>query len=455
MRERVVRRSVVLAAVLMVGGAAATTADNLFTGDTVGVPLAVDLGTVAPGELITVEVPFVLACANSSHVNPGQVVTLHPGILNPAGGGTITATETTIGPPPAEPPELAWPLDGAACPVGIAPMVSNGPTVVTIVAPLAEGENYLFQVGYSDSFEPQSSNDGTAISGLFNFASFTLDVVSNTPPTLILPDPVTQEGDVAGGAVAAYAFGATDAEDDPDPDALCTPAPGGFVPLGTTQVSCTVTDSAGLTTTGGFDLTVVDTTDPTLTGVPPGLELQTAQGGGAVLAYALPTATDVVDGDPTVACSPAPGATAPLGDSEVTCTATDDSGNQASATFPVHVSFLSATWESPVGGDPAVLVGNHGRTVPVKAQLYVDGVALTTGRVDLAAGPCGGSPVLTVPMEWRADSLRWFAHLDTALLPGPGCYTVTASVDGGGGPAFTLDLRGAVQASKPGRAGRS
>lgn len=447
MRERVVRRALVLTATLTVAAAAVVSADTLHTGDSLDGPTAMDL-TFAPGETRAVDVPFVLVCAGTSHLNPGQQAFLTPSILMTVPpGGAASPANVTVGPPPA-----GWPVDGAAC-NGVAPHVSVVPDAVTLTAPLTEGQDLPFQVSWTRTY---STGDASGISGsLFTFASFTIDVVSNTPPTLILPTGVTQEGDATGGAVAAYAFGATDAEDDPDPTAVCTPTPGDFVSLGTTHVACTVTDSGGLTTTGGFDLTVVDTTDPTLSGVPLGLELQTAHAGGAILAYALPTATDVVDADPTVACNPAPGATAPLGDSEVTCTATDDSGNQASATFPVHVALVSATWESPVGGDPPVLVGNHGRTVPVKVQLWVDGVALTSGRVDLVAGPCGGAPSLTVPMEWRSDSVRWFAHLDTTLLPGPGCYTVGASVDGGAGPSFTLDLRGAVEASAPGRSRRS
>lgn len=448
MRERVIRRALVLTAALSVAAATVASADTLHTGDSLAGPTAMDLGAFAPGETRTVDVPFVLVCANSNHLNPGQQAFLTPSILMQVPpGGAASAANVTVGPPPT-----GWPIDGAAC-NGVAPFVSVVPDAVTLTAPLAEGQDLPFQVSWTRTL---SAGDASGISGSdFTFASFTIDVVSNTPPTLILPSDLTQEGDTVGGAIAAYSFGATDAEDDPDPTPVCAPAPGDFVPLGTTQVACSVTDSGGLTATGDFDLTVVDTTDPTLSGVPVGLELQAAEGGGAILAYALPTATDVVDADPIVACSPAPGETAPLGDSEVTCTATDDSGNQASATFRVHVSLVSATWESPVGGDPAVLVGNHGRTVPVKVQLFVDGVALTSGAVDLVAGPCGGTALLSVPMTWMPDAPRWLAHLDTSRLPGPGCYTVAASVDGGGGPTFTLDLRGAVEASAPGRARRS
>jgi hypothetical protein len=331
--------------------------------------------------------------------------------------------------------------------------VSNAPSVVTINAPALDGQDYFFQVGYTRVLTPASPGDSTAVNA-FAFAGFTLDVVSNTPPTLILPSSFTVEGDTTGGATAAYSFGATDAEDEPDPLATCAPAPGSFLPLGTTGVSCSVSDSGGMSASGGFDVTVVDTTAPTLANVPAGLVLAADGGGGATLAYDLPTATDVVDASPTVACVPAPGATAPVGDSTVTCSATDDSGNTARATFGVHVSSATAAWESPIGGDPAFLVGNFGRTVPVKADLFVDGVEKSSGSVTLTAAPCGGAPVWAEAMTWQADVSRWAGHLDTDQLPGPGCYTVTAALDGGAGPSFQLDLRGAVTTSAPGQVKR-
>lgn len=451
MRERIVRRALVVAAALTLAAGAAASADTLWSGDTVGVPGSFDLGAVAPGATIHLDVPFTLACAGTSHVDPDQVVKLTPTILSTMGGGTIAATDTTIGPPPD-----GWPLDGDGCPAGTGPITSNAPSEVTIVAPLVDGEDYLFQVGYARMFEPPSANDDPAISGSgFTFATFTVDVVSNTAPTLILPSSFTLEGDTTGGATAAYAFGATDAEDHPDPTAACAPAPGDFAPLGTTAVSCSVTDLSGLTTTGGFEITVVDTTAPLLAGLPDGLVLAAADSSGAILAYDLPTATDVVDPEPTVVCVPAPGAVAPVGESTVTCTATDDSGNVAAASFPVHVANATAAWEAPVGGDPAWLVGNYGRTVPVKVALFVDRIALTSGPVDLVVRLCGGgTPLWSEAMSWQPDAARWFGHLETAELPGPGCYTVTAALDGASGPTFRLDLRAAVGTSAPGSAGR-
>jgi hypothetical protein len=325
---------------------------------------------------------------------------------------------------------------------------------VTITAPDTTGAGRLFQVGYGRTYEPIATNDGSNVSGsMFTVVSYSLDVVSNTAPVLDLPSAVTLEGDTTGGALAAYAASATDAEDDPDPLPVCTPAVGAFVALGTTQVDCTVTDGGGQTASGSFDLTVVDTTAPSLSDVPTSFELTTGSTLGATVTYALPTATDVVDPAPTVTCDPASGSLLPIGTTVVGCTATDASGNTASASFDVTVRYVAARWESPIGGDPAWLVANHGRTVPVKLAMLVSGTEWSGGTVDLVVTACGGGDTLaSAAMSWQPDSSRWMGHLDTARLPGPGCYTGMASPNGSDGPTFRLDLRQAAEQSAPGRA---
>jgi hypothetical protein len=67
---------------------------------------------------------------------------------------------------------------------------------------------------------------------------------------------MTVEADAPAGWSATYTVSATDAEDDPDPVPTCAPVVGTVIPLGTTTVACSVTDSGGLVTTGSFDVTV-------------------------------------------------------------------------------------------------------------------------------------------------------------------------------------------------------
>ena len=58
--------------------------------------------------------------------------------------------------------------------------------------------------------------------------------------------------------------------------------------------------------------------------------------GGALVTYVV-TATDDIDPNPTVTCSPASGTTIPLGIATVTCEAADAAGNVATGAFDVTV----------------------------------------------------------------------------------------------------------------------
>jgi hypothetical protein len=98
-------------------------------------------------------------------------------------------------------------------------------------------------------------------------------------------------------------------------------------------------------------------------------------------------------------------------------------------------------------------VGNHGRTIPVKVTLLVDGVELVEGRVDLVVTRCGDDAAL-LAVDAERHGGRWTGHVDTSGLPGPGCYTVEASPAGLDGPTFRLELRAAPEAGATNRAKR-
>jgi hypothetical protein len=100
--------------------------------------------------------------------------------------------------------------------------------------------------------------------------------------------------------------------------------------------------------------------------------------GGATVSYSssAATATDVVDATPAVQCTPPPGTFFPLGPAEVTCTATDDSGNTATATR----SFVVADSAAPVlsvPGPMTVEATSAAGAVVTYAATAVDAVDLT------------------------------------------------------------------------------
>ena len=199
------------------------------------------------------------------------------------------------------------------------------------------------------------------------------------PPTLTLPSlrqlqPV--EGNTTSGWTADWSgVVATDPEDDPDPTPTCTPAAGSVAARSVpNHVSCSVTDSGGLTATGGLqrhrrrhDRPGARRRPGRLRASPPAIPP------ARTLAYATPTATDIVDPSPDVTLLHRRAAThVGAGTTTVTCTATDASGNSAARTFDVTVT-LEAHPPAPLAGPIDVSdtwLGEPGRTVPIKVRLF-------------------------------------------------------------------------------------
>jgi probable HAF family extracellular repeat protein len=78
-----------------------------------------------------------------------------------------------------------------------------------------------------------------------------------------------------------------------------------------------------------------DTMPPVLT-VPADFTVQSTDAQGAIVYYEV-TATDDVDRNPTVGCTPPSGSAFPVGTTTVQCIATDNTGKSASASFEVTV----------------------------------------------------------------------------------------------------------------------
>ena len=104
---------------------------------------------------------------------------------------------------------------------------------------------------------------------------------------------------------------------------------------------------------------------------------------GAVVTFSV-TATDAVDGAVTPSCSPASGATFPLGQTTVTCSAQDAHGNKASQSFLVSVTVAPPPPPGPDQTPPVI-------TVPSPISAQAEGppgtaVAFTATAVDAVDG---------------------------------------------------------------------
>jgi len=114
----------------------------------------------------------------------------------------------------------------------------------------------------------------------------------------------------------------------------CIPASGSTFPLGTTPILCS---SDSTPATCGFDVTVVDAEAPALTcpadfavAAPPGAQ-------STPVDFVVPTATDNCSPAGPATCVPDSGDVFAVGTTPVVCSASDDSGNDASCGFDVTV----------------------------------------------------------------------------------------------------------------------
>ena len=124
----------------------------------------------------------------------------------------------------------------------------------------------------------------------------------------------------------------------------CSPTNGWDFPLGETTVTCTATDSSGNTDTRTFKVIVQDVEPPAIT-CPQDIFVCADPSGTNIVTWAAPTATDNC-AITNVTCNPTNGSNFPLGETIVTCTATDVGGNQTSCTFKVNVLNVTVTAEN-------------------------------------------------------------------------------------------------------------
>jgi hypothetical protein len=165
-----------------------------------------------------------------------------------------------------------------------------------------------------------------------NSCSFTVTVNDTTKPTITCPADITTN---TCNSTAVVTFTPTVSDNCSGVTSSCTPASGTAFTQGTNTVTCTATDASGNTASASFKVIVAtDTTKPTIT-CPANITTNTCAS-SAVVTF-TPTVSDNCSGV-TYNCTPASGTAFAQGTNTVTCTATDASGNTASASFKVIVT---------------------------------------------------------------------------------------------------------------------
>lgn len=179
-------------------------------------------------------------------------------------------------------------------------------------------------------------------------ANFMVTVVDTTPPQIQAPGTIDVAASGPDGAQVDFLAAATATDLVEGNVAITCLAEGAPVTspatfaIGTTTLQCSATDGSGNSASTSIVITVEDSVAPVLT-VPQAPFVTEATGPTTSVDFAaLVSASDAVDPAPQLQCVPSSGSSFPLGDTVVTCTATDFAGNAASADFTVTLADTTA-----------------------------------------------------------------------------------------------------------------
>ena len=254
-----------------------------------------------------------------------------------------------------------------------------------------------------------------------------------TPPNLILPSNLTTQA--SGLDTSISDIGQATATDDVSDAANITitnNAPATY-PLGTTGVVWTATDEAGNVATATQNITVVDTTAPTV--IAP--EDITIEAEGLLTSINIGTA-DGTDALGSVVISNNAPASFPVGQTIVTWTGTDSSNNVGTST-----QFITVTDNTPpeltIPGDISVEATSSLTTVAIgtaAASDFVDGTVSVSNNAP-AAFPVGSTTV-----TWTAKDLsdNTSTATQTVIIVDTIAPAITAPVD------VTVDATGPLTA---------
>lgn len=247
--------------------------------------------------------------------------------------------------------------------------------------------------------------------------SFTVTVEDTTAPVFNDVSVPTAEATGPDGAPVTFEATATDLVD-ASPAVVCTPASGSVFALGATQVKCTATDDAGNSVDKTFTVNVADTTAPVV-GAVASQTIEATSAAGAAHSWVVPTATDVVDGTRPVTCDRAQGSTFPLGDTLVTCSASDLTGNTGSSAFTVSVVDRTAPSFGTVANRSTTATSANGAVVTYPTPVATD---LVDGATTVTCTPPSGS---TFPLGTTNVTCT---STDRAGNTGSVSFTVTVAV---------------------------
>ncbi len=264
-------------------------------------------------------------------------------------------------------------------------------------------------------------------------------VKDTTPATLTIPADMTVEANGNPSSIAS--LGIAQANDIVDGDISSniqiTEPENGYV-LGANTVSYSIIDKAGNLSTSNQTVTIIDTTAPVFTNTPTALIDVIATSEQTEIAIGNAVASDFYLKSVT---NDYPSNQFPVGETVVTWTAEDTSGNKSTFTQIVRASYKFNGFHSPLkeGG-----IYKAGRVIPVKINLtYADGTPVEVAQPLISMFQTSNQEVVGTALDINSSSAadngvimrytsdgNYIYNLNTATL-GKGTYQISVLPHGG------------------------
>jgi hypothetical protein len=302
--EAVCKNSIVLQANAI--SCTATCAVEDIDGGSTGYCLAISLSSEGPFNVGTTNIDLIAESGN------GQVSTCTATVVVEAGAPVVSSTSNISQCEPV----ASWSLPtavGCNTPIGAVVCVpASGSTFTVGTTPVVcTATDAASKIG-TNSFTVTISSTVPTISSV--------SAISQCEPVVVYTTPTAT--DCAGSNVVV----------------TCSPVSGSTFAVGTTNVTCSATDSASRTGHSSFSVTISSTAPTIVGGSAIVTNLASASATNIVINYTTPTATDCAGSNVVVTCSPASGSTFAVGTTNVTCTATDSASRTAHSSFSVTVT---------------------------------------------------------------------------------------------------------------------
>jgi len=234
----------------------------------------------------------------------------------------VTLVDTTL-------PEISAPSDIVVEATGLSnTIVELGEATahdIMGITSVTEHQSRFFVLGETTITWTATDTSGNSAS-----ATQTVTIVDTTSPSITVPDSIMMEATSADSNIVA--LGNLVSSDLVDTPSISNNAPDLF-PLGETVVTWTATDTSGNSASATQTVTIVDTTSPSIT-VPDSIMMEATSADSNIVALGNPVSSDLVD-------TPSISNNAPdlfsLGETVVTWTAIDTTGNSASATQTITI----------------------------------------------------------------------------------------------------------------------